>query len=279
PMPVNSNCRGPDPSITVTLEIGSKVGGSFTLWTVKRKLSETFVVPSLKFSVIRVEPNALGTGASVTTRLLPLPPYVIPEGATMLGSADTAVSVSESADVSTSPIVTGTANGVSSGVTWSSTWTGTGGSFTGVSVRAKAPLALALFASVTVRVIVTVPLRLVAGVTVSVRLVPAPARASPASATRFVSDEVTVTCRLAAGVSTSEMTNVTGPNGVSSSVDASGRSEIVGGSLTGRTVTCSVRVTTLLELPPSSAVTVRVTTPLALVAGVKLRVPTGSPSA
>src|SRR5262245_44048194 len=94
-----------------------------------------------------------------------------------------------------------------------------------------------------------------------------------ATGTRLGLEEEAVTWRLVTCVYTSLTLNEMGPSGTSSSVDASARAEMVGRSFTGLMVTVKGRRRTLLEAPPSLTVTVITTTPLALVAGVKLRVP------
>ena len=105
------------------------------------------------------------------------------------------------------------------------------------------------------------------------RLEPVPFSVMFATGTRFVLEEAALNCRLVAVVSTSPTTNDCGDAAVSSSTVTLVSVEIAGASFSGVTVTVNVRTSIRLVAPPSSTVTVTVTTPEALVAGVNCSEP------
>ena len=86
-----------------------------------------------------------------------------------------------------------------------------GRSFTDVTVSRNVSLAVPLSASVTVTVIVAVPNWLASGVTVTVRFAPLPPNTMFALGTRAGFDELPVTVRSAAAVSTSPTVNANAP--------------------------------------------------------------------
>src|SRR5688572_19317548 len=137
-----------------------------------------------------------------------------------------------------------------------------GGSFTGLTVRTNASLALAPLVSVTVTVIVTVPDKLVAGEIVTPRLLPLPPNEMRLRGARLVLDEATLKASAPAGVESSPI--VKGATaGVSSLTDRSLISEMPGASFDPNTVTVKVRLTLRFVLWPSSTVTVRLAVPAA----------------
>ena len=164
---------------------------------------------------------------------------------------------------------------VSSVVVWSATSLIVGGSLTAVTVSTNVSLVVVV-PSLTVRVIVAVPLWFAAGVTVTVRFAPPPPRTRLASGTSVWSEEVAVTIRLAAAVSTSPTVTASAPVAVSSVVVWSATSLIVGGSLTAVTVRTKV---SLVVAVPSSTVTVIVAVPLWFAAGVTVTVRRGAAAA
>ncbi len=95
-------------------------------------------------------------------------------------------------------------------------------------------------ASQTVRVMVVVPDWSRAGVMVTVRLAPLPPKTMLALGTSVVLDELPVTSRSAAAVSTSPTVKGMAAVAVSSAVVWSATSEIVGASLTAVTVMVTV---------------------------------------
>ena len=82
--------------------------------------------------------------------------------------------------------------------------------------------------SLTVTVIVAVPFWFAAGITVTVRLAPLPPNAMFPLGTTVTSDELPLTVRLPAPVSTSPTVKLIGPADVSSFVTWSAMAEIVG---------------------------------------------------
>src|SRR5437588_4515702 len=149
-----------------------------------------------------------------------------------------------------------------------------GGSFTGFTSYSKNVLAEPPSVSVTEIVMKAVPNPLVKGRRVTVRFAPLPPKVIPPLEINSPLDDCAANCRLAAGVSTSPMVKGTVTT-VSSLTTWSGMDEMVGKSLTERTVTVKVRVTRLLEVPPSLTVTETVAMPLALVTVLKLKEPPG----
>src|SRR4051794_34558425 len=111
-----------------------------------------------------------------------------------------------------------------------------GGSLIGLTVRSKPLLTLAAFPSVTVRVMWVRPNWFATGVIAQVRLTPLPPSRMLLLRTRLVFEEVAVTVRLVAAVSTSPTVNGTAPVFESSSMVWLGRVEMVGRSLTEVTV-------------------------------------------
>ena len=144
-----------------------------------------------------------------------------------------------------------------------------------------------LFPSVTLTVIVDVPKRLATGVTVMVRSAPLPPKTTLFTGISLVFDDVAVSLRFAAGVSTSPTVMAIGPvpPTVSSSIIWSPISETVGKSLTAVAVivkVCAGR--TLVSTPPFSVLpsscnrTVTITVPLASGAVAKVNVPVAETS-
>ncbi len=110
-----------------------------------------------------------------------------------------------------------------------------GASFTAVTVRTNSSKAVAV-PSLTVMRMVVVPDWLAAGVRVTVRLAPVPPRTMLATGTRAVLDDVLVSVRLPAAVSTSPTVKGTAGVGVSSLTVRLAMLEMVGTSFTGVTV-------------------------------------------
>ena len=94
-----------------------------------------------------------------------------------------------------------------------------GASLMAFTVRRKVSMTDAEFASVTVTVIVVAPFWFATGAMLMVRFAPLPFRVMFAFGTRVVFDEVAVTIRSAAGVSTSPTVKAMFPVAVSSLVD------------------------------------------------------------
>ncbi len=125
---------------------------------------------------------------------------------------------------------------------WSATSEIVGASLTAVTVSTKVSEVQAppVAASQTVRVMVVVPDWSRAGVMVTVRLAPLPPKTMLALGTSVVLDELPVTSRSAAAVSTSPTVKGMAAVAVSSAVVWSATSEIVGASLTAVTVMVTV---------------------------------------
>src|SRR5262245_51950309 len=107
----------------------------------------------------------------------------------------------------------------------------TGGSFTGVTVSRNELVAIAL-PSLIMMLIVAEPFWLVNGVIVTVRLLLLPPKTIPDSGTRLVFELAAPGVRLEAGVSTSPITNASGPATLSSSIVTLVIVEMVGTLLT-----------------------------------------------
>src|SRR5262245_35756433 len=91
--------------------------------------------------------------------------------------------------------------------------------------------------------------------------------------TKLGLEEVATTSRLSAAVSASRTTKFSGVAMPLMGMERSGRSVMVGGLFWPLTVTVNTRTMVLLTLWPSSTVTVMVAVPLALAAGLTLRLP------
>src|SRR5690242_12255311 len=88
----------------VWLGIAVSDGKSLTALTVRR--NESLAMPnwlSATVTVMVAVPNALGTGVTVTVRLVPLPPKAMPVSGTMAGLEDSAFNVRLAAGVLESP--------------------------------------------------------------------------------------------------------------------------------------------------------------------------------
>ncbi len=118
----------------------------------------------------------------------------------------------------------------------------------GVTINGKLELAV-LVPSLTVTVMTATPVWPLAGVTVTVRLPPLPPNAMLPLGTSAMLAEVPDKVRLAAGVSRSLTVKPRAGAAVLMRVFVPGRREIVGGVLSGRTVTVKA---VLLDLPPLS---------------------------
>jgi len=128
---------------------------------------------------------------------------------------------------------------------------------------------LAVFVpSLTVKVRLATPVCPGSGVTVTVRLLPAPPKTMSVVCTSSGLSELPERVRFAAGVSGSPMVNGMGTVAESIAMIRLVRLEMVGGRLTGLTVTVKERETTLLLALPSLTVTVIVAEPEAEVTGV-----------
>ena len=117
-----------------------------------------------------------------------------------------------------------------------------GASFSAVTINTNVSLAVAV-PSFTVTVMVVVPFWFAAGVITSVRFVPLPPRMIFAFGTRVVFDDVAVTVRDAAGVSTSPTAKAILPVDISSFVLLSEMSLTVGKSFTAITVRTNISLT------------------------------------
>jgi hypothetical protein len=140
----------------------------------------------------------------------------------------------------------------------------TGTSFTAVTVSTNVVVVVDA-PSFTFTVIVLVPFALATGVNVIVLDAPLPPRAIPSLDTTPVFDELAVTLRLPAAVSTSPTVNPIDPVAVSSEVVCAPIDVTVGTSFTGAKVI--VTVATADDSSPSEAVTVNVLAPFSFKAG------------
>src|SRR5690349_21174320 len=104
----------------------------------------------------------------------------------------------------------------------------TGGSLTGVTVRAKDELARPNCASWTVIVMMPEPLWLDAGVIVTVRLAPLPPKTMFCAGTSSGSEQEPFSVRLAGAVCASPIVKAIGPTAVSSGVVRAVIAEMVG---------------------------------------------------
>ena len=192
-------------------------------------------------------------------RLEPLPPNVIFPFGTRVVFEEVAVTVRDVSGVSTSPTVKGISPvAMSSFVDLSVILLMVGRSFKATTVKTKVSLAV-LVPSLTVTVMVLMPLWLEAGVMLIVRFAPVPARAMFVFGTRVVFDEVAVTVK-EPGVSTSPTVKAILPVAMSSFVDLSVISLMVGRSLTAFTV--NTKVSLAVPLLASLTVTVIVLVPV-----------------
>src|SRR6266511_3277723 len=138
----------------------------------------------------------------------------------------------------------------------------------GLTISTKVSLAVSA-PSLTVTVIVAVPVCPAAGVTVTVRLAPLPPKTMLPLCTNVGLDELPLTVRLPAAVSTSPTVKLIAPVWVSSLIVWLARFEIVGASFTALTV--SPKLVFVLDCP-SLTVSVIVAEPFWLVAGVTVTV-------
>src|SRR5258706_6272640 len=118
-MPLSGMLTVPDDAKTLRLVNGSRVGGSFTAFTVRIKLLLTAMLPSFEKMVMRVVPNSFGRGVRMTLRLVPPPLNAMFVFATRFWFEEMPVRAIFNEEVSTSVTVNGTAIGVSSSVPWS----------------------------------------------------------------------------------------------------------------------------------------------------------------
>ena len=266
PMPARLTTTLPASSLVVTSLMASRVGRSFTGFTVSMNASVA-VPPSASVTVtVRVTlPDWLVAGSTLSVRLAPLPPNVTLFVGTNEESDELTLRVRLPEAVSTSPTVKGIAPVAVSSLTDRSAMSlMVGRSFSELTVRVNMSLT-AFVPSLTVIVMVVVPNWFVAGVMVTVRLAPLPPKVMFALGTSAVTDDPPDTLNAADGVSTSPMVNEIAPVPVSSSMARFARSVITGGSFTGVTVSRKV----LVAVAPSPSVTIRViiVVPLALVPG------------
>src|SRR5690349_20602504 len=98
--------------------MGSRVGGSFTAFTVSVNDVLALLTPSFTVNVIVALLLWLGAGVIVAVWLVPVPLATIFVAGTNAGLDELAVTVRNNGNVSTSLIVIGTVIGVSSGVAW-----------------------------------------------------------------------------------------------------------------------------------------------------------------
>src|SRR4051812_1248678 len=147
-------------------------------------------------------PDAFAAGVTVTVREAPEPPNTMLAFGTSAGLLDEPDIVSEAAAVSTSATVKArTPVGVSSVVNWSVTSLIVGASLTALTVSTNVSDEL-LVPSLTEIVMVEVPDRFAAGVAVRVRFAPEPPNAGLPFGTSAGLDDVAVTVRAEAAVST-----------------------------------------------------------------------------
>src|SRR5947209_19315968 len=103
PIPASPMLIRPASSLMSKFARGSRVGGSFTGLSVRRKLALLVAEPSLTVSVIVELPKALDTGEMAAVRLEPPPPNTILVNGTRAGLDDAALRVRLPAAVSASP--------------------------------------------------------------------------------------------------------------------------------------------------------------------------------
>ena len=193
--------------------------GTWLFWaTVKMKLLSVVSSPSLTVSVMVAMPVWSAAGVTMTVRFAPLPPKTMFASGMRVVSLLLAPMVSESADVSTSPMVKAIAPVAEFAVTpWALMLLIVGASLTALTVSRKLLLVVAC-PSLTVTVIVAVPLAFAAGVTVTVRSAPLPPRTMLESGTSASSLLVAVTVSAVAAVSASPTVKAIAPVAVSSSI-------------------------------------------------------------
>src|ERR1044071_807360 len=93
-MPVKLTVCGPALSLNMRLAIGSNVGGSFTAFTVRRKLMiELAPLGSVAVRVMVAAPNWLVSGKMLKVRLVPLPDTIIRSFEIRLGLEELPVKV------------------------------------------------------------------------------------------------------------------------------------------------------------------------------------------
>ena len=147
------------------------VGASFAVVTVRTNVSLVGVVPSFTVTVIVAVPDRLAAGVAVSVREAPEPPMTRFALGISVVSEDVAVTVSEAAAVSTSPIVNASALvAVSSAVVVLAMSVIVGASFTAVTATVKVCVVVSTPPpavpplSVTVTVMTAVPLAWATGV-------------------------------------------------------------------------------------------------------------------
>ena len=195
---------------------------------------ETPPLASEIVTLINAEPLWLALGVTVRLRLAPEPLKLTL--CTIPLASKLALGVSDASAVSGSPTVKVTVLGVSSGVVWLAIAAIVGASSLDASVTTNASEALSS-PSLTVSVTAAVPDCCAAGVMVKVRCSPLPPSTMLFWGMRVVLPDTDVTSNWSAGVSTSLTRKFSGPSTEFSATRLSATFSMIGGSLTGVTVT------------------------------------------
>ena len=237
--------------------MGGTGGGEVTV-TVKLRLAAP-PSPSVTVRVRLALPAWPGAAVMVTVRFPSLPPKTMFAVGIRPGFDELAVTPRLPAAVSRSAITNAPDTGMVPPVARSDRVEISGTSFTAFTVSTNELLTASPEVSRTVTVMVVEPDRLVAGVSVSRRLEPEPPSAMPVPGTSDGSEELAVTRRFPAAVSTSLTVNGIAPVGVSSLVTWPLMVETTGASFTALTV--RTKLAALLPSAPSLTVNIIVAEP------------------